>query len=103
MVLYVISGLIGALTVAGTQVRERLAFLLLLHKRSAILLQPQERKSGSGKALTGEQDKDAAAAAAVSQKKKQAKKAGKGRRDAADGQDGSHKEKHAEEQKHTCF
>jgi hypothetical protein len=50
-----------------------------------------------------EEDKDAAAAAAVSQKKKQAKKAGKERaashRDAADGQDGSQKEEHAEEQK----
>jgi hypothetical protein len=58
------------------------------------------------KELLEEEDKDADAAAAASQKKRQAKKAGKERvpprhRHAADGQDGSQKEEHAEEQKDT--
>ena len=54
------------------------------------------------KELLKEEDKDAAAAAAVSQKKKKAKKAGKERRrHAADGQDGSQKKNHTEEQKDT--
>jgi hypothetical protein len=66
----------------------------------------QEDADRAMKELLEEEDKDAAAAATVSQKKNQAKKAGKeraksGRRDAADGQDGSPKEEHAEEQKET--
>ncbi len=69
----------------------------------------QEDADRAMKEFLEEEDKDAAAAAAVSQKKKQAKKAGKqrclknsaSRRDAADGQDGSQKEEHAEEQKDT--
>ncbi len=74
----------------------------LLQTSPAQTKKHQEGADRSMKEHLEEEDKDSVTVVSVSQKQKQAKGKGKERRrEAAEGQDGSHKEEHVEEQKDT--